>query len=306
MKLWYLVSTMVFLISKWFGVFVVDDSGSILNFKLFEKKAEILKQKRVRKLKGEILDEEKEIIQDVDTVCVFEQRLRAIGSVVDKSQQLLVHIDPQKYGFSQDLLHDMMFEVSDQKTKTSLSKKDLQLIQMVNSFDDLTHILNLISERKSNWLVLPEAKKVMQPLLDSETQIMQSLNQFQELIDEWMDEIAPNISEVVGPFIGARLIAQSGGLQRLALMSSSTIQMLGAEKALFRFKKEGGKPPKHGIIFQHAHISRSPRNIRGRIARAMSSKISIAAKADAFTKNSVGEQLREQLDAQVEVLRQKK
>ena len=295
---------MVFLISKWFGVFVVDETGSILSHKLFEKNAELLREKRVNRLEGKILDEEKEIVKGFDHVCVFEQRLRALGSVVEINQQFLPAINTEQYGFSQTLLHEMMFEVSDQKTKKNLSKKDLQLIQMVNSFDDLTHILNLIAERKSNWLVLPNAEEVMGPLLNSESQIMKSLQQFQESIEEWMDEIAPNISWVVGPFIGARLIAQSGGLERLALMSSSTIQMLGAEKALFRFKKEGGKPPKHGIIFQHANISRSPRNIRGRIARAMSSKISLAAKADALTKNSVGEQLREQLDAQVEVLRQ--
>ncbi len=306
MKLWYLVSCMVFLISKWFGVFVVDETGSILSYKLFEKNGEVLREKKLNRLEGKILDEEKEIVKDLDSVCVFEQRLRALGSVVEINQQSLLGINAERYGFSQGLLHEMMFEVSDQKTKKNLSKKDLQLIQMVNSFDDLTHILNLITERKTNWLVLPNAEDVMSPLVNSESQIMHSLQQFQELIDEWMDEIAPNISEVVGPFIGARLIAQSGGLERLALMSSSTIQMLGAEKALFRFKKEGGKPPKHGIIFQHAHISRSPRNIRGRIARAMSSKISLAAKADAFTKNSVGKQLRKQLDNQVEVLRQQK
>ncbi len=62
--------------------------------------------------------------------------------------------------------------------------------------------------------------------------------------------VAPNISSVVGPLIGARLISYAGCLHRLAMLPASTIQILGAEKALFRFKKQGSLPPKHGVIFQ--------------------------------------------------------
>ena len=108
---------MVFVISKWFGVFVVDETGSILSYKLFEKNAELLRKKRVKRLEGKILDEEKEIVKDLDSVCVFEQRLRALGSVVEINQQSLLGINAKQYGFSQSLLHEMMFEVSDQKTK---------------------------------------------------------------------------------------------------------------------------------------------------------------------------------------------
>lgn len=297
---------MPFLVSKWFGVFVLDETGDILKKSVFKKDLDELLNKREIKKNAMLLDEERALAKEFDNLFVFEQRLASLGTVSEvKETGKNFLLPPQDFGFSLDLLHELMLAETQKNTYENLSKNDLQLIQMVNAFDDLTHILNLIAERKSSWEVLPEAKEVMSPLLESEKQIEHSLQSFQQMIEISMDEIAPNIGFVVGPFIGARLIAQAGGLNRLALMSSSTIQMLGAEKALFRFKKEGGKPPKHGIIFQHAHICRSPRNIRGRIARAMAAKISLAAKADAFTQNSVGEGLRQKLDDEVEMFRSK-
>ncbi|MEM2876238.1 MAG: C/D box methylation guide ribonucleoprotein complex aNOP56 subunit, partial [Candidatus Bathyarchaeia archaeon] len=69
--------------------------------------------------------------------------------------------------------------------------------------------------------------------------------------DSLMGEVSPNVTALVGPLIGARLISIAGGLENLAKMPSSTIQVLGAEKALFRSLKTGNRPPKHGVIFQH-------------------------------------------------------
>ena len=71
-----------------------------------------------------------------------------------------------------------------------------------------------------------------------------------------MSRITPNTTRIVGPLIGARLVSLAGGLDRLATLPGSTIQILGAEKAFFRFKKDGGKPPKHGVIFQHPFLKK--------------------------------------------------
>ncbi len=116
-----------------------------------------------------------------------------------------------------------------------------------------------------------------------------------EYIDEAMKEVAPNIRELVGPLLGARLIKLAGGLMKLAMLPASTIQVLGAEKALFRALRTGGKPPKHGIIFQFPDIFRAPRWQRGKIARALAAKLAIAAKADAFTGNFIAPRLKEEL-----------
>ena len=109
-------------------------------------------------------------------------------------------------------------------------------------------------------------------------------------------EIAPNLSEVAGPALAAKLIEKAGSLKKLAMMPSGTIQLLGAEKALFRSKKTGSKPPKHGLIFQHPYVHSKPRKLRGRSARTLSSKLALAARADVFSGNPIGAELRRQLD----------
>jgi nucleolar protein 56 len=106
------------------------------------------------------------------------------------------------------------------------------------------------------------------------------------------------MSEVAGPEIAAKLIAHVGSLKRLAFLPSSTIQVLGAEKALFKhLKNRRIAPPKHGIIFQHAKISNSPKEVRGKIARALANKLALAARADAFSKNFIAKQLKDDFEA---------
>ncbi|HLD81526.1 MAG TPA: NOP5/NOP56 family protein [archaeon] len=103
-------------------------------------------------------------------------------------------------------------------------------------------------------------------------------------LEKVMKEIAPNTSMVAGPKLGAKLIAHAGSLEKLAMLPSSTIQIMGAEKALFKHLKQGKKPPKHGLIFQHSAISTGKQKLRGKIARTIAAKISIACKEDYFSK----------------------
>ena len=109
-------------------------------------------------------------------------------------------------------------------------------------------------------------------------------------------EMCPNMSHIAGPELAAKLVAQAGGLQRIARFPSSTIQVLGAEKALFKHLKSGSRPPKHGLIFQHAMVGKSPRNVRGKIARMLAAKLAIAAKADAISHNFIAEPLKKSFE----------
>jgi nucleolar protein 56 len=103
-----------------------------------------------------------------------------------------------------------------------------------------------------------------------------------EYVESTMKRIAPNITDVAGATIGARLIAKAGGLDRIARLPASTIQVLGAEKALFRALRTGARPPKHGILFQHDAVHTAPKWQRGKIARALANKIAIAARIDYY------------------------
>lgn len=122
-------------------------------------------------------------------------------------------------------------------------------------------------------------------------------------LEDSMRREAPNITGLVGPIIGAKLIAKAGGLEKLAKMPASTIQVLGAEKALFRAIRSGGKPPKHGIIFQHTLIHQAPKRIRGKIARTLAAKLAIAARVDYYTKEDISERLRKELNERVKEIR---
>ncbi len=134
-------------------------------------------------------------------------------------------------------------------------------------------------------------------------ELYQLRSKLADYIGNVMREVAPNITALVGPLLGARLISLAGSLEELARLPASTIQVLGAEKALFRALRTGGKPPKHGVIFQFPDIHRSPRWQRGKIARALAGKLAIAAKVDAFTGRYIGDQLKEQLQKRIEEIK---
>ncbi len=120
-------------------------------------------------------------------------------------------------------------------------------------------------------------------------------------IERTCQKICPNLSYIVGPNLAARLLSHAGGLDKLAEMPASTIQVLGAEKALFAHLRKKTSPPKHGIIFLDPLIKGAPKHLRGKVARVLATKISIAARVDFFSngKDWQGEILKKELDARV-------
>jgi nucleolar protein 56 len=145
----------------------------------------------------------------------------------------------------------------------------------------------------------------IQALSRSVINLYELRQKLEDYVDSAMEEVAPNIKALTGALLGARLIALAGGLTNLAKMPASTLQVLGAEKALFRSLKTGTKPPKHGIIFQHAFLHEAKKWQRGKIARALAGKLAIAARTDAFGGRYIGEELRADLEKRVEEIRQK-
>jgi nucleolar protein 56 len=130
----------------------------------------------------------------------------------------------------------------------------------------------------------------------------QSLEKY---VDAVMEEVAPNTRAIGGSLLGARLVALAGGLVNLAKLPASTIQVLGAEKALFRSLKTKARPPKHGIIFQHPLIHDAKRWHRGKIARALAGKLAIAARVDAFSEKYVGDELKAYLEKRMEEIKER-
>ncbi|MHA1210264.1 MAG: C/D box methylation guide ribonucleoprotein complex aNOP56 subunit [Candidatus Freyarchaeota archaeon] len=129
--------------------------------------------------------------------------------------------------------------------------------------------------------------------------------EIERYISEMMKEVAPNVNGIIGPLLGARLISLAGGINELARLPSSITQILGAEKALFRSKRTGAPPPKHGVIFRHADINTAPWWQRGKIARVYAGKLAIAARIDAFSGEYVAEELKEDINRKIAQIKSK-
>jgi nucleolar protein 56 len=114
-----------------------------------------------------------------------------------------------------------------------------------------------------------------------------------------MEKLAPNINAIIGSLIGAKLIAKAGSMKKLAYMPASRIQLLGAEKALYRFLKTGEKRPKHGLIFQWNQIRSAKVYHRGKIARVVAGKIGVATKVDYFNGEFIGDKLSEGVELKI-------
>merc|ERR1712021_198283 len=98
-----------------------------------------------------------------------------------------------------------------------------------------------------------------------------------------MEIVAPNLATLIGDTVGARLISHAGSLTNLAKAPASTVQILGAEKALFRALKTKGNTPKYGLIFHSSFIGRASQKNKGRISRYLANKASIATRIDSFS-----------------------
>ena len=293
----------MYLITKWFGTFLLDKNG-VKEKILFPKNVKSISNRILKIKKNEILIEEKKILQNIKPIIVNEKRLRELGEYKPNDPLFKkFEINPDDFGFSNDMLQKVNLIITKEKIEEELGSEDLQIIQMINTLNDFIQISNLLSERLENWSLIPTSNEKIQPLKNVLSIINNEIKSLEKQID--MRKVSPNVTNLVGSLIGARLIAFSGGLKKLAMLSSSTIQVLGAEKALFRYKKEGGKPPKHGVIFQHSYINKSRKEVRGKIARIFASKISVAAKADAFTKRSISDDLKKNLEIRIKDIKNK-
>jgi len=156
--------------------------------------------------------------------------------------------------------------------------------------------------RESAGAPLEDSLPHIKSLADSVIHLEGRREEMMKFLEEAMEREAPNMRAVAGASIGARLIAMAGGLLNLAKMPSSKIQVLGAEKALFRAIKTGSRPPKHGLIFQHAAIHGSPRKLRGKASRALAGKIAIAARIDAFSGQFLGDKVSQDFEKRMKEL----
>ncbi len=217
------------------------------------------------------------------------------------------------------------------QVRKQLARPDMKLIAAVHTRDSIINVTNILYERLEEWVTLHDIKikgrslpdrvrsvekqitslpkgdqKVLAELIERIKDMMMYRKMLNEYIDRLTDDCCPNVKHLVGSDLAAQLITLAGGVERLALFPASTVQLLGAEKALFRHIKTGAKPPKYGVLFKHPKVIHAPRKKKGKIARIIAAHVSIAARADAFTGNWIGDRLKEDMEKRIrEVLGEK-
>ena len=166
--------------------------------------------------------------------------------------------------------------------RDNITKEFLETIDIPENKVD---IILEVSKRSRGGKITEQNLLIVQNIAQQVVSLSKIRKNLEEHIDKSMEEIAPNVKGLLTAAVGARLISKAGSLKRLSSLSASTIQILGAEKALFRTLKTGSNPPKHGILFQHPVIHSAPKWQRGKMARAVAAKTAIASRLDIYGKN---------------------
>lgn len=218
-----------------------------------------------------------------------------------------------------ELLHEVTVAAARAEVADRERADDQQLIHAVRAMDDAERVANELAERVVEWgrtlfddvpgglagvedlaerdAGMPFERRVVSYALRVD-ELTVEVDDLRSFVERRAPAVAPNLSEMAGPVLAARLIALAGGLDSLAKMPSGTVQVLGAEDALFAHLSGRAPSPKHGIIYTHEMVNGTRREDRGSAARALAGKLSIAARIDHYSgeyKEGVHEQLEERM-----------
>lgn len=238
-----------------------------------------------------------------------------------------------------DLLHEATLTATRQMVRAAERSDDRQLINCIRAMDDCERVANELAERVAEWagtkldgagtgidyareLARSErptpargdelanhpdqtedpTDEALVSLAGRVADIADEADHLRRYVERTAPEVAPNLSMLAGPVITARLIALAGGLEALAKKPSGTVQVLGAEDALFAHLRGEAPPPKHGVIFLHEYVANTAPEQRGSAARALAGKLAIAARVDHYS-GELKPELEDQLDERIARIR---
>lgn len=219
----------------------------------------------IYKIKKESAGEDKHLIQAINSIDEIDE---AISKLIERIREWYALYFPEMDTIKNNETYIRL--ISQNKTKEEILKaKPDAFPQDILDLDDNIN---------------PRDLEIMNNYAKSIHELQKSRKNIEDYIDSKMESIAPNLRLLVGSTLAAKLISHAGGIKRLAMYPSSTVQIMGAEKALFRHLKSGDRPPKYGLIYQHPQVRGAKWWTRGKIARMLAGQISFAARRDIFTK----------------------
>jgi len=295
-------------VTTWFGAFLVAD-GTVVRAVPCPLDPDALAQRAARRREGGLTPEEEELLGARGSAewVTRDRRLAEHGLRFDADSA--VTIDAVASGVDPTLQRTALLSEAEHALERAWDPS-IHVQEAVRAAADLDRVRNLIGERLGTWVSRdrPEvdpgdhdraAREAMAPgvisaLSPQDPSLTEARRKLAELfravegtrhaltkaIEATAPVRAPNVSALLGPELSARMIAQAGGLERLARLPSSTVQVLGAERAFFEHLRGRAPPPRHGLLFLHPAIQSAPKGERGKLARALAGKVSIAARLD--------------------------
>jgi nucleolar protein 56 len=222
-----------------------------------------------------------------------------------------------------ELLHDATLAGTRAAVREREAADDQQLIHAVRGAADLADAANELAERGTEWAGsvfedvdggIAGARDVASRDPENATEeravavcqravdLADERDDVREYVERQAPTVAPNLSKLAGPMLAARLIALAGGLGDLAKQPSGTLQVLGAEDALFAHLRGHAPSPKHGAIYTHDYVRNTHPDERGSAARALAGKLTIAARIDHYS-DDLRPELEAELDERIERIR---
>ena len=333
------------LVTKWFGTFIVDEkSNRIIEKRIMPNDPDEVAQKLAIIQRGGILPEEKEISSKFERVYVSDRRMAEIGKVSfydssfikpesfgfsnDMMRDVMMRLG--KLRSSEPISRDVNLVQAIRSLDDCIETANL-LNERLHEwygmhFPELADLVKdrryaaLVAKHGSREGILDELGVSMSSIgaeLDAEDmdaivrlatllgEIYSQKEETEGYITGIISEICPNMCALVDGTLAARLISLTGSLERLSSLPSSTIQLLGAEKAMFKHLRSNKKLPKHGIIYTHPSIHKAPYWQRGKISRALAGKILIAAKVDMYGGEFIGDRIKGEFEDRIGEIQRK-
>ncbi|MCI4320443.1 MAG: hypothetical protein L3K23_10025 [Thermoplasmata archaeon] len=299
------------ILTTWFGAFAIGPTGVVRAYP-FPTEPAALADRIARRRQGQRAEEEQRLIDDLGDHAARTRDRRLVGGPVTLGGTSVVDLDPAAYGHDPDGLRKLLLLDADRALAAAFDPSS-HVDEAVRAVHDLDGILNTLRERIASWsardapLPDPEDAKAFDEALEASAErdrgdplapmvpelvdgrrgltqryleLRRSRRELEASVEKAVATSAPNLSALLGPGLAARMIAQAGGLDRLARLPASTVQVLGAERAFFEHLRGKAPPPRHGLLFLHPDVQGAPRRLRGRLARALAGKVAIAARID--------------------------
>jgi len=295
-------------VTTWYGTFLLEGDEVVRAILAPSEPGALAERARLRRA-GSLTPEESELLEGTDPTdwTTRDRRLADRGLRYDPGAPLALpgpSREPDRDRLGAALLADA------ERALVASWDPSVHVQEAVRAGADLDRVRNLIGERLGSWVshdfpdldpgdharaartasegtsrpglgptdpALLDARRRLGDLYRAVADARRSL---QEAVAASSPVRTPNLSSLLGPELSARLVAQAGGLDRLARLPASTVQVLGAERAFFEHLRGRAPPPRHGLLFLHPAVQSASRAERGKLARALAGKVAIAARLD--------------------------